>query len=718
MLARTRNATSSVVAIVYTAIFVGLIYGPVGWSMMGLIEEWDNFYLFAKFGVFYIADAGSPHSEQRIRPLAALPFSVGYLFGPNAFVVLHVLQATSLVFKGLAIAVIIDWLLANRLIAVLCGLIFVVYPADTMQMTLRAVHINCAVALSVGGIALLLDATRREGSTIRLSESIFAGVVFLAGSLIYEAGLFLAPLPLLVWWARFGWSSGAARLRAQIGPAVIWGSAVAIAAAYVLAMSLSGSNYQMDVTGDHWTMLSDVVARVPLLFTIALYRLFAHGWYDGFRMLLEHLNFWPWLIGATIALISLLLIIPMPPRENPIEWPRTVRIIIAGFAAAILGYLPYLTSYSHLMTPQRTYLYAAIGATIVVAGLMHALAKIRPALAILLGALCLLSGMGSQWEQMAHYTALSNRQRMILAGILEAAPDAALPNSKRLLIIDRSGSTSNTWMLRGLEMRNALTWLYGAEVSPLVCTEPGLLFSSFLTDPSGRPGRCIESAAGWNIGQGLAEPIHPTSSDIRLPIYLANSDAQLLAIEPDGHVVALTPTPVSQPSSSVTGRWQSMLGCWPASACMFQLPDAASSSFHYDFGKYWGLDDPPWGGGWRDEEWNLPSLNPVSWSWMIAPEANLWFKIKPQPGHYYLRMRLYYWISQNAKKSLTISLNGETLEAKPVDDRDLQADFNSSILKPGLNELRLKADQDPQNGLSVAVDWVNIGPADQPRGPD
>jgi len=151
---------------------------------------------------------------------------------------------------------------------------------------------------------------------------------------------------------------------------------------------------------------------------------------------------------------------------------------------------------------------------------MHALAKIRPALALLLGALCLLSGMGSQWEQMAHYTALSNRQRMILAGFSEAAPDAALPNSKRLLIIDRSGSTSNTWMLRGLEMRNALTWLYGAEVSPLVCTEPGLLFSSFRTDPSGRPGRCVESAAGWNIGQGLAEPIHPTLSDIRLPVYL------------------------------------------------------------------------------------------------------------------------------------------------------------------------------------------------------
>jgi len=710
LLARTRNAASSVVAIVYTAIFVGLIYGPVGWSMMGLIEEWDIFYLFKKFGVFYIADASSPMSEQRIRPLIALPYTIGYLFGPNVFVVLHVLQATSLVLKGIAVAVIIDWLLANRLIAIFCGLIFVVYPADTMQMTLRAVHINCALALSVGGIALLLDATRREGRTIRLFESIFAGMVFLTGSLIYEAGLFLAPLPLLVWWARFGWSRAAARLRAQIGPVAIWSSAVAIAAAYVLAMSLSGSNYQMDVTGDHWTMLRDVVARIPLLFTIALYRLFAHGWYDGFRMLLSHLDFWPWLAAAVIAATSLLLIFPTRVSKNNGNWPRAARIIVAGLATAILGYLPYLTSYSHLMTSQRTYLYAAVGATIVIAGSMYALAKIRPSFAALLGGLCLLSGLGSQWEQMAHYTALSHRQRMILAGILEAAPDAASPGSKRLLIIDRSGSTSNTWMLRGLEMRNALTWLYGDEVSPLVCTEPGLLFSSFGTDPAGRPGQCIESAAGWEVGQGLAEPVHPTVSDIHLPVYLAHSDLQLLAIEPDGHVAALTPTAVLQPSASAAVRWRKALGCWPASACMFQLPNAASSSFHYDFGKYWGLDDVPWGGGWRDEEWNLPSLNPVSWSWMIAPEANLWFKIKPRLGRYSFRIRLYYWISQDAKNSLTISLNGNRLDAKPVNADSLQADFDSSMLKSGLNEIRLKADQDAKNGLSVAVDQVIIQP--------
>jgi hypothetical protein len=395
------------------------------------------------------------------------------------------------------------------------------------------------------------------------------------------------------------------------------------------------------------------------------------------------------------------LITPVLTPQRPGDWPRTLRIILAGFAAAILGYLPYLTSYFHIMTSQRTYLYAALGATIVMAGVMYALAKIRPAFAVLVAALCLLSGLGSQWEQMVHYTALSHRQRMILAGILEAAPDAALPTSKRLLIVDRSGATSSSWMLRGWELGKALTWFYGAEVMPLVCIEtPGHLLSSFLTTAYSKPLNCRESASGWDlVGEGSAPPLH-----------IAKSDTLLLTIEPDGRVTGPTPNPI-QPSDSVATRWQSMLGCWPAAACMVPVPDATVSSVRFDFGRYWGLDDAPWGGGWKDEEWYLPSVNPVSWSWIVAPEANLWFKIRPQPGRYTFRMRVYLWISHDAINSLRISLNGNNLEVKPIEDHVLQADFNSSILGSGLNEIRLKADQDPKNGLSVAVDWVSIRPA-------
>lgn len=696
----TNSRTIAAWAIAYTTCLVMIIYGPVGWSMMGLIEEWDIFQLFNKLGVFYaITDASNPIFAQRIRPLIVLPYAIGYHFGSNAFVALHVLQGTSLVLKGVAAAVMINWLSANRLIALLCGLIFVVYPADTMQMTLRAVHINCALALSVCGVALFMDATRRKVRLIGWLQSIFAAMLFLTGNLIYEIGLFLAPLPLLLWWARYGWSAGLVSLKAHIGLVVIWGLAIFLAAAYILIVSASGPSYETEVVGDHHNVARNVLARIPLLFRISLYRLFAHGWYDGFRMLLAHLRFWPWLIGASVLVASLFLIFKVPSREPPEEL-RATRIILGGIIVAVLGYLPYLTSLAHVGTSQRTYLYAALGATISIAGLMVSLARTSPDLGAIPGAFCLLCGLGSQWEQMIHYTFLSHRQRMILAGVLEAAPNAALPTSKRLLIVDRSGATNNAWMLRGWELGKALTWFYGSEVFPLVCTVPpaGPLLNTFQTTASGQPEKCVETASGWDFAGPPSQPIH-----------FAKSDLQLLTIEPDGRVT-VAPSNVTQPSSSTAARWQKMLGCWPAIACRVELPDPTRATFQADFGKYWGLDDAPWGAGWRDEEWNLPSRNPRSWSWIISPTANLWFQIKPQDGRYILEVRVYSAISQTAQDSLSVSLNGRDLQAHWSDGQTLMARFDSSILTPGPNELRLSATQDSQTGLSVAIDQVSIRP--------
>ncbi len=670
--------------------------------MMGLIEEWDIFQLFAsKSGVFYFLSEHSPMYEQRIRPLIVLPYAIGYLFGPYAFTALHVLQAISLFLKGIAVAAIVNWLLSNRMIAVLCGLIFIVYPADTMQMTLRAVHINCALALSVCGIAMLMHATTQNNRALGLLESFLAGACFLIGGLIYEAGLFLAPLPLFLWWARYGWAEGATQLRRHFGPVAIWSFAVTIAATYVVVASLSGSNYESEVVGDHWTMARNVLTRVPLLFGIALYRLFFHAWYDGFRMLLENLRFWPWMLAAIIAAVSLLWIFPNRRPESQADWSSTARIVIAGFAAAVLGYLPYLTSLSHIMTSQRTYLYAAIGAVIVISAVLHALAKFGPALAVLLASLCLLLGLGSQWEQLVHYTKLSHRQRMMIAGILEAAPDAGQPNAKRLVIVDRSGATGNVWMLGGWELGKAMSWFYGTDLlPPVVCVQsPGPELRSYQFISRGRPAKCVESESGWDV---FREPGAQT-------LHFARADIFPLTIEPDGHITAPTARAI-QPGASVTAKWRKMLGCWPAADCMVPIPDPAASSVRFDFGKYWGLDDAPWGSGWREEEWNLPSRNPVSWSWMTMPEANLWFKINPEKGRYILKVRLHFWISQAAKDSLSVKLNGKMLQARWIDEKTLETNFDSSILISGPNELRLQAEQDAEMGVSVAVDQVTIRP--------
>lgn len=682
------------------AVVIALIYSPIGISMMALIEEWDILYLFKKFGSFYIADGDSPLWTHRLRPLNVAPFTLGYDLAPLSFGFLHALQAVGLLVKVVAMASIVYRLIPNRTIAITCGLIFLLHPADTMQMTLRSLHINLALALSLSGVALILQAAEATAAAARWITAALAAICFLSGSLMYEAGLFLAPLPLLVWWATFGGRQTVLRMKRDWDCVLIWSACVAVAAAYVVAISLSGQNYQMEVTGDHQTIVKDLVLRFPFLFTIAFYRLFAYGWLDGIRMLAAHLAYWPYYLGL-LTLFGLLLI-SGSPRSNSesATKPNAGRILIAGTIAAALGYLPYLTSYAHIMTSQRTFLYASIGGTIVTAACLYLLARAGTVFAAGFALFCLSAGIGAQWEQLSLYTELSNRQRAILAGILEAAPRAAEPGAKRLLILDRSGTMTNTWMLRGFELKHALTLLYDSEIDPLVCSEPSNVFSSFTTQSSGKPGTCRKSNGSWDIGLGLPEPIH-----------LADAALTVLTVAPNLSVSA--EHPAAPPSDNQADRWKRVLGCWPATACAVERP--LTTAYDYDFGRGWGLDDVPWGSGWREIEWRLPSLKqPTSWSWMFAPEANLWLWLDPAPTSYKLRISLAAWMSDTAKNSLRLKINGIDLQSAWVGPRTIEAELPSTVLKHGLNQLLLEAEQDPGNGLSVALDRVSVFPEVRP----
>lgn len=690
--------------VVGAAIFVFLIFVPVGLSMMGLIEEWDLYFAFKKYGTFYFASASSPLATHRLRPLTVTPFTIGYVLGPDSFFWLNILQVIALFLKVIGMTSVVNWMTGNRLLAIFCGFIFLTYPADTMQMTLRSVHINWAIALSVGSIAIILDSTRRTFRPLRLAEAALASLFFLTGSLIYEAGLFLAPIPFLLWWARFGFRRGWQQLQQNLDVISVFAVAATGAAAYVFVVSLTGSNYQMEVTGDHLTILKDVMKRLPLLFEIALYRLFAHGWYDGLRMLSLHLDFWPYFLAAVALLIALVYLMRTGAhlaQARPSGLLEPARIALAGIAAAILGYLPYLTSYSHIMTSERTFLYAAVGATLLVAAVLQVVARKQPLFSVFLAMIFLSSGLGSQWHQLSHYTALSHRQRMILAEILEAAPNAGVPGSRRLLIIDRSGTTINTWMLRGLELGNALTLLYGQEVEPLVCIEPGMAFSSFQAEPSGKPGICRQTPSGWTVGVGLPAPIS-----------IENKNLRLLTIEPDGHVTSSEPA--LSASAADQAHWQKFLGCWPAKECAYRPVASETDRYDYDFGPFWGLDDVPWGAGFREIEWNLPSINPKSWSWITSPNANLWFQMKPRPGRYTLQMNIYTWITEDARQSFQVRLNDKDIGIKWIEPRVLGADFDASMLKPGLNQIELFSRTNPENGLSIAVDRVTIYPLGSP----
>jgi hypothetical protein len=686
--------TAFVVASIVSALGLTLlIFFPVGFSMMGLIEEWDLYYDFHKFGTFFLATASSPLPTHRLRPLTALPFSISYALDSSSFFLLNVLQFISLPLKAIAMASIVRFATGSTRVALICGLIFLVYPADTMQMTLRSVHINWAIVLSVGGIALILDAARRSNRTLRTAEALGAAVLFLVGSLIYETGLFLSAVPLLIWWSRFGWRSGWQGLNLNRDIVVIWCLGVLLAAGYLGVASLTGPSYQMEVTGGYPTIAKDLLIRLPFLFTIAFYRLSIHGWLDGLRMLILHLDFWPYMIAVIVLVVLCVSFLPLKSVKAPSS-ARSIRLCLAGCMAATLGYLPYLTSISHVMTSQRTFLYAAVGATLIFAALIEVTSRRSQIFAASIVFFALMAGMGSQWHQLSHYRELSHRQRAILAGILQAAPDA-VRSTKKMFVLDRTGTMTNVWMLRGFELRNALSILYDGEVDPIVCTEPADMLSSFKSGTSGQAPTCQRSETGWIVGKELATPRLFQSSDIRTVI-----------IQPDGRVDGADPK--LRPSPKQIARWQRFLGCWPAPACATDIQPSVTASYRNDFGPFWGLDDVPWGSGWREEEWRLPSFDPPSRVWITADHANLWFRILPTRARHRVRVKVYASISTDAKKSLSLSLNGSPLASDWRDEETLEATFDGSLLRPDLNELGFRSVVDPKTSLSVAIDQVEV----------
>ena len=607
----------------------------------------------------------------------------------------HALLAASLAAKALAMAYMIWWSLRDRSIAVLGGLLFVLYPADTMQMTLRAMHIDWAVALVVGAAALVLAATEARAAATRWSLAALGGVAFLLGSLTYEAGLLMAPAPALLWWARHGVLPGLRALRRQVVPLLAWSAASLAAAGYMVVISRSGGLYQQSIGTAPSSLASLLHDRLPPLFTTGMYREFAHGWYDAARIFAQSQQFWPYLAILVLIVVGTVVILRHDGAARRGNLGLAARLIVAGFILACLGFLPYLASPAHLVITQRTHLYSAIGGALATTVLLFVVTGRSPLVRAGCWTVLLALGLCAQWNQLAHYTTLSLRARTMLSGILKSAPE--IPANGHFLIIDRSGQLQATWMMRGGILGNALTYLYGHEVVPMVCVGPELTWSSFAVDAMGRPGKCIEHAIDWAIGAGGPGAFTWTKKDLLV-----------LDVAPDGTVKRMTGGPAPAVSPVQAERWGGVLGCWPAAACVYQPPLRAS--YFFDFGQWWSLEDAPWGASWRDAEWVAPQWQPISFSWINAPQSQLWVPFAPSDGRYRFRMRVYMIISTEAKDSLAIFINGQKLALDWTGPNLVEAPVPAGALKRGLNDLLFSSKLHPDYGISVAVDWVSIAP--------
>lgn len=717
----TPRTTMACAVLLPSLLTVLLLWLPFGFGMTGLIEEWDLLGLFNTVGALPVAWPSGALGPHAVRPLMPFMFYAAYALGPDSFSSWHILLIIALVIKGGSTAYMAFRATGSRGWAALFGPLVLLYPADTMQLSFRSLHINWSLSLALLAGALLLYATEQIRSGSRYRWAALAGLLYFLGACMYEAALTMILLPLLIVGARGGVGSLAKWLRYNIGPVlVMWSGPLA----YIVYAGIAASrvaSYQGAITGGGHNMLVVLMESLPKLFSIGYTRALFGGWIDAFGIIGTEFFSYTYLACAVFALAVVLGLLTWMARRLGTEEERSSvgtgwRLMLAGLLACAMGYAPFLLLPSHQMISQRTYIWATPGAAFVWLAILLLVGRLYKWLAPA-GAITLVgAGVGAQLFQFHHYANISEIQQAALRAIVENY-DGQI-NGKTLLIRDESNTLGHTWAFLPGGLNLALSYLYGhAAPAVQVCHFPSGEWQH--GDGLGRKGVCTPSADGsWILseapaaaGPGYVAPAR--AADIIMPA----DKTIVLTIHPDfsGTIdsgAARLETPPSGQFGTLGRRYKGMLGTkvsrqWP----MF-VDQQPAHSYRWSFGDWWSMEIPVRGAGWREAAWEPDGLFAHrSIAWKTADTATIDFSLDPHPGGYRLRGQFMTFASDAVRAGAVVLINGHTVTMKISPDNTFEADVPEAWLLKGVNEFAVRAPVNNEYyGLSLQLDWFDLQP--------
>jgi hypothetical protein len=704
MISKSKDRLFLVCAALFAAITVALIWVPFGFAMGGLIEEWGLLGLETNGTNLWWISPASGLGMIATRPLSIFPMALAHLLSPNSFSAWHVLTILELIIKGVAAAYLIRQAVRSDLLGVLGGVIAIVYPADTMTIAFRSLHINFAMMLVLVGASLSVADLTCDRSR-RILSMLGAASAF-ASYLMYEAALPLIILPLMVVFIRFGTRGTLQNLRTKAASHVIWFLPAVTYVAYVLIIrNYIPQSYQASILPSSADALATIVNALKAVFSIAYPRLLWDGWRDGVSMLLVEMSLRttvPLLFAVTtvIWLVAWRYCAASDPGGGPM-----VRALIAGLIIMIAGYLPFALLPSHQAISQRTFLWAAMGASFFTVGLLGLFVWRRRLVAAYLAFVAfMVPSLGFMLVQHHHYVELSNNSKRALRSIL-AQVDPARTN----VVIDKTNSIGHTWNLLDGNLQLAVTYLRDTPQQTYrfeVCRATGMEWGRSF--PLARHGDCREEATDWRFvapipvsGPGM--PASPSSDDLVLP-----------KDQTDTVIVERTPPPIEavvnhDPTTPASRkRIMNILEIDPPGKLWRSLKSDHGGFFRWSFGDWWSLEQPTPGTGWREAEWGYRGGSHTSAAWANRDEATIDFEFHPVKPSYPFRIR-FNSVNPNGSFQFEVLINGRKIDLLGSDGI-YSGVIPRSVLRDGMNEFRLKAPVDPQNyGLSVMVDWFEVG---------
>lgn len=696
---------------------------PFGFAMTGLIEEWDLLGLFAIFGPFLTARLDGPLAPHGLRPLMPMSFDIAYLIGRDSFIGWHLLTLAALLVKGGAMTYLVNRATGSRAWGVVAAVLLLLYPADTMQLSFRSIHINVALALSLAGCALLVRALEARRTTSVVATAVAASVLYLAGIAIYEVALMLIALPLAVQFVRSGWRRRMGTSRARLfAVAAPWLASAVIYVGYAAWLVPKIASYQGSVTGDKKSLLATAYGAWPQLFTVGSARALIGGWIDAARMVAtEYASFVYLMCSALIVALVIVLAIRFdqrsratPPGDSTESWAMSARLVVAGAVLMLMGYAPFLTSAAHLAISQRTFLWATPGAVLVWVGLLLALWRLARAPAAVTLLALLVLGLGGQLFQFHHYVNLSERQRSVLRAIVEGSD--AVPQDKTLLVLDRSNQLGHTWLFPGTGLFYALSYLHGHGVGPVeVCRTSSMEWQR--VDLFNRKGTCVEDNSGWTFSPAPSASAPGVAATVPESHRLAKEHVVVVEISADGSTVeqlgvADRRRRLQTGMETIDRRYRGILAPRADGPIRPMFRDQfVSERYRWDFGDWWNLDVPQRGVGWREAEWLGNGLSRRSGAWKTGATADLHFELAPAAHSYVVRGRFDQFSGETIRNSLNLRMNGQPLPLRWVSEFDFQADVPVGLPARGVNSLEFVSDLNSQFfGFSMWLDWVEVSP--------
>lgn len=694
-----------------------LIWLPFGTSMTGLIEEWGVLGLFNTSGLFYIVHLDGPLALHIMRPMTLFVAAIAYTLDENSFTFWHVLTFLALFIKSSAFTYLIAKVTRSNLLAIIGGSLLLVYPADTMQLSFRSLHINWSITLALCSFALCyaaFEAKSRSATYILITTAV---VSYLLGASMYEATITLWILPLMLFLSKYGFRETLSIFKNKIGCLVLWVVAIGIHIGYIIWATLVASNYQSNVTGVYTGegLLLVLFNALPKLFSVGVMRALLGGWIDAVSIVITEFDSYVYLIFSVVVIILIGFLLVRKSDHltclssktgvmtNSCPWS----LILIGMIILMLGYAPFLLSAPHLVISQRTFIWATPGAVLVWLGFLCLLARFFKSIAVTTAVVLIICGLSAQLYQFHHYVNLSNMQRSFLKQIVEQF-DGNLGN-KTLIVLDETHTVGHTWMFRDIAS-DALSYIYGHPISRVeICHADSMEWQE--KDGLARKGTCIKDDKGWVLSP--AAPVRGPGYTFSLVVpYRKLSNDEVIVVKVNTSPITSKPLYIEANQRLLAERYRGILAprLWPFALLLFK-DQIVTDNYKWSFGNYWSLEIPTKGSGWREAEWHVSPFNQYATAWTIRDNAQLYFDFKPMLKSYRLDAKITDLAPSLSKEKIKFYLNGEVLNLRWSSNEIVYAEVPEYLLHNGENHIDISAPTDTNYfGLGLQMAWIKIGP--------